>query len=337
MKTSCSKRHLLVFVALLFAMVPVYAHAENTPPPDRITVSDGHVTGQVTSDTGVTYLLDMSVPDDPYPAQALTVEYMRFTEQAVLDALRSTGQSDTGSVHTDNSGFRFDGDWQADARADISHEDAAAQAVTVGLAFFDAMGIPVDHTPKSIVRPYEFDDSDQRYWTFSSEPQAYSDYYRSLFNSPRRQRTRPEQAEYTSVDFAVLLDGMLLIDNPAYPADYADEPDARIGFSVTARVIVSDSGVLVEAVADNIPYVVSREAVDLLPDWETYLRDTIRSLDVWPNSYDEQTFFNENIGKEVTLYARQPVITGVLPRLEAVSQFKWVPTWTVTIDEIPVR
>ena len=300
-------------------------------------ILDGHVTGRITSDTGVTYLLDMPIPDEAYPAKSLTVEYARFTERDVLEALQAVNQSAEGSIHADSDSFLFSGNWMAKAAAERSHEDAASQAVAIGLTFFDALGIPVERKPKSVARPYEFDDSDQKYWTFVSEPQAYSDYYRSQFNSPRRQRTRPRQSEYTSVEFAVLLNGMRMIDNPSYPAGYADEPNAKIGFSVTARVIVSDSGLLVEAAASNIPRIISCAPIDPLPDWEAFICSHIKSLDVWPDSYDERTFFNENIGKDVIAYARQPVVTGILPRLEAISQYEWVPTWTVVIDEIPVR
>ena len=338
MKTSCRSQFwlLLALAPLLLTLChPITAAA--SAPQDEIVILDGRVTGRITSDMGVTYLLDMPIPDEAYPAKCLTVEYASFTEHDVLKALQMVGQSTEGSIHTDSDGFLFSGNWKAVAAAQLSHEDAASQAVAIGLAFFDAMGIPVEREPKSVARPYEFDDSDQKYWTFVSEPQAYSDYNRSQFNSPRRQRTRPRQSEYTSVEFAVLLDGMRMIDNPSYPAGYADEPDAKIGFSVTARVIVSDSGLLVEAAAGNIPRIISCAPIDPLPDWETFICSYIKSLDIWPNRYDERTFFNENIGKDVIVYASQPVVTGILPRLETISQYEWVPTWTVVIDEIPVR
>ena len=103
---------------------------------------------------------------------------------------------------------------------------------------------------------------------------------------------------------------------------------------MTARIIVSDSGLLVEADASDIPFVVARESIDPLPDWESYLRSYVRSLTAGANSYEEYTYWNENIGKEVTVYATQPVVTGVSPRLKAVSQCEWIPTWVVEIDEI---
>ena len=335
MKRSCRKL-LFVLFALSLALMPAVVSAEANPR-DEIIIKDGWVTGQLTSDTGVAYLLDMPVPSASYPAERLTVEYLCFAECDVLAALNSIGQSPEGAVHVENDGFLYSGDWKAEASADISHDEAASRAVEIGLAFFDALGISVEREPKSIARPYEFDDSDARYWTFFSQPQAYSDYARAQFDSPRRQRARPAQSAYTAVEFAVLLDGMQLIDNPSYPAGYADEPDARVGFPVTARVIVSDSGLLVEATADNIPHVVSRQNADPLPDWQTYLRRYIQSLAVWPNAYAEQTFYHERLGMDVTVYARQPVVIGVLPQLEAVSRYEWVPTWTVEIDEVPTR
>ena len=333
MKPSCRKTLALLplLIALLFSITPAEA------APDELAVHDGRVTGRLTSDTGVTYLLDLPVPDDPYPAERLTVEYARFAEGNVHAALRSIGQSAEGAVHTDGDSFLFSGNWKAEAAADITREESASQAVQIGLAFFDALGVSVEREPKSISRPYEFDDADQRYWTFFSEPQALSDYFRAQFDSPRRRRARPEQSAYTSVEFAVLLDGMRLEDNPSYPAEYADEPDAKVGLSVTARVIVSDSGLLVEAAAGSIPRTVSRTSIEPLPDWEPYLREYIKSLDVWPNAYAEQTFYHEGLGMEITEYARQSVVTGMQPRLAAISRDEWMPVWTVTIEEIPVR
>ena len=219
MKASCHNSTTILLILLSFLCLMLTCPIETAcASQDEVVAAGERITGQITSQTSVTYLLDMPIPQAPYPAQKLTVSYRRFTECEILAALTACGQSTDGEVHLSDTDFRYDGNWDAQAYADIYHEEAAAQAVAIGLAFFDSLGVSVECEPKSIGRPYEFDDSNQRYWTFVSEPQAYSDYFRSQFDSPRRQRTRPRHSEYTSVEFAVLLDDMRMIDNPSYPA-----------------------------------------------------------------------------------------------------------------------
>lgn len=75
---------------------------------------------------------------------------------------------------------------------------------------------------------------------------------------------------YTAVYFDLMVDGMRLWRDPSYPAHYADEPDAWEGFAVGADVIVSDSGVLVEA-ACNLFEIQSRRPIKDDPAYAYYI------------------------------------------------------------------
>ncbi len=316
-------RFLLLMAALL---LPLSACA--APAGDGIVLgTDGRITGQITSDLGVPIELDLALPAAP-PDQALTVEYRRFTKRELQRALRAIGQSDEGDLFADQTGCSYLGRWQEEASAPVSHEEAAQQAVEIGHALFAELGVDVVQTPRSVGRPYEWDDSRQLYWHGMSEPEAMSAYYEAQFYSPRRKRTRPEQGEYTVVDFDVLLDGVPVTQNCFYPAGYADEPDAKTGFSTTASVTVSDSGALVRFVLDYIPVVLSRSPLETpLPAWREAVEMACRKCSDAPDSLEDFTFFNENIGMDVTHYARRPILTGLVCRYETVTEFEWVPVW----------
>lgn len=295
---------------------------------EEIRVEDGRVSGQLTADNGTVITLDMPVPENPFPAEMLTVEYRRITKKEMQQALRAIGQSDEGSFADGVDGC-YTGDWNAEASADISREEAAAQAVSIGLAYFDALGIDVARVPRYVSRPYEFECrlGLMSYPHTVSEADAYIEYERALFDSPRRRRTRPKQSAYTCVSFCVLLNGMYLDEVPSYPAGYADEPDARIGFSVTATVTVSDSGILVDASAGSIPVVKAITPCDPLPDWQDDLEQLCRDWGSLPFSYEEHTLYNEHIQKEVTVYAQRPVLVGLYPCLTTIAEDTWVPVW----------
>lgn len=316
-----------MLLSLLAFALPLSASADFTE--DVIILTDDlRVTGQITSNLGVPIELDLSLPELELPDQALTVQYRRFTKRELRDALRAIGQSDKGTLDVSRTGCCYSGRWQDKASAPISHEEAAGQAVQIGHELFAALGIDVTKTPRSIGRPYEWDDSNQPYWHAFSEAEAMSAYYEARFNSPRRRRTRPEQSAYTSVDFAVLLDGVPIAQCCSYPAGYVDEPDARISFSTTASVTVSDSGMLVSFTLDYIPIVVSRAPLEQpMPSWQDAIEEACRSCPDTPSSLMDTTFYNEFIGMNVTHYARRPILTGLERLYETTEEFEWVSVW----------
>lgn len=326
----------VLYFLLLTAALLLPLSACAAPAGDEIALGeDGHITGQITSDRGVPIELDLSLPASAPPDQALTVEYRRFTKRELQKALRAIGQSDEGDLFADQTGCGYSGRWKEEASAPVSHEEAARQAVEIGHALFAELGVDVAKMPRSVGRPYEWDDSKQPYWHGMSEPEAMSAYYEAQFYSPRRKRTRPEQGEYTVVDFDVLLDSVPVVPCCAYPAGYADEPDAQIGFSTTASVTVSDSGALVRFNLSYIPVVLSRSPLETpLPTWREAIEAACRKC---PDTLEEYTFFNENIGMEVTHYAERPILTGLICRYETVTEFEWVPVWVPSFSHEVLR
>ncbi|MDO5377256.1 MAG: hypothetical protein Q4G52_02875 [Clostridia bacterium] len=321
------RRMFSMLLSLLAFALPLSANADLTE--DAIILTDDlRVTGQITSDLGVPIELDLIRPELELPDQALTVQYRRFTKRELQEALRAIGQSDMGTFDVSGTGCSYSGGWQDEASASISHEEAAAQAVQIGHELLAALGIDVAKTPQSIGRPYEWDDSDQPYWHAFSEAEAMSAYYEARFNSPRQRRTRPEQSAYTIVYFAVLLDGVPIAQCCSYPAGYADEPDARISFSTTASVTVSDSGMLVSFTLSCVPIVVSRAPLEQpLPSWQDAIEEACRNCPDTPSSLMDTTFYNEYIGMNVTHYARRPILTRLECLYETTEEFEWVPVW----------
>lgn len=49
------------------------------------------------------------------------------------------------------------------------------------------------------------------------------------------------------------------------------------------------------------------------------------------------TFFNENIGMDVTHYAERPILTGLVCQYETVTEFEWCPVWVPSFSSEVLR
>ena len=330
---------LLVLLPLSLALLPAPSRAEPSLP-DGLTVSEGRVTGTLTTLEGGIYLVDMPIPVAPDPAERLTVAYRQFTEAEVRAALIAAGQSGEGTISlrrefVEDSIFYFTGDFDAESSADISLEDAKAQAVAIALAFVDALGIDCARESPSVRRAYEYDDSNRDFWHTLSEPEAYSEYLRAYANSPKRQRALPEQQSYTDVSFEILLDGHLMDGQTGYPVDDPHDPATIETVTTFVSVWVSDRGEIVRAEAQHIPQSVTREPAEPLMDWREYL-SCYQQNPIAPEDQQDRTYFRSEIGMEITEYGTLTVLTGLEPIYQCVSPNEWVPVWgTATSTYVP--
>lgn len=154
---------------------------------------------------------------------------------------------------------------------------------------------------------------------------------------------------YTAVYFDLMVDGMRLWRDPSYPAHYADEPDAWEGFAVGADVIVSDSGVLVEA-ACNLFEIQSRRPIKDDPAYAYYIEalydhwSLVFPAQDWQDALhavladsrlglswgvQEHPFQSPSMTEPVTAYGYGTVITQISPCLSTISRNEWAPFWTI--------
>ena len=353
-------KHIIVnLLILLLLLCP--AEPAQSDPLDGIIVEDDWVHGTVTGIFGTDQIekpvkVDCPLPEASYPAEILTFSKGFVTKKQMQSALRAAGQSTQGQFFNPRGTAMFTGDWRAEAAADISKEEAAAQAVQIGLAYFEALGVEVDPVPRSVSRPYDFDAYMARqtaiYEHRFSEPSTFIDNARAHWK--RRLKYEEKQPAYTAVYFNLMVGGMRLWSDPAYPAHYADEPDAWEGFSTGAHVIVSDSGVLVEAACDlfeikarrpiegDAAYADYLEALDgkvnlIFPaqDWRdalcVALTDSVGTVLTW--GAEEAPYQNRDMTESIVAYGFSTVVTAIKPCLSAISRSDWAPFWRMETTE----
>lgn len=356
-------KRMIVEILALLMLVSCPAALAQDDPLAGIVMENGVISGTVTARFGSEWTalkIDCPVPESPYPAEILTVGKGRVSKRQMQAALQAAGQCADGQFLAKPGFARYTGDWRAPADADISKEDAAARATGIGLAYFDALGVEVERTPRGVYRPYDFEDTMDRqaviYTHRYSDTTAFMEAARSLWK--RAHKYDPGQSAYTRVDFNLALDGMRLWEVPSYPANYADEPDAWLCTPVDAHVIVSDSGVLVEASCDlfaiefrrplagDPAYAAYADALQskwgpLFPatDWRDALTTVLTRhapAAGLHTSVEDQPYQNQNMTQPVTAYGYDCVITGVKPYLTTMSESEWVPVWCIeSMSEYP--
>lgn len=296
--------------------------------------------------------VDCPLPEKPYPAEILTLKKGYVSKKQMQSALKAAGQRTEGQFVNPRGTAMFTGDWRAEAAADISNEEAAAQAVRIGLAYFEALGVSVDPIPRSVSRPYDFDAYMAR--QTAAYEHAFSDASTFIDNAraqwKRRMKYEEKQPAYTAVYFNLMVGGMRLWSDPSYPAHYADEPDAWEGFSTGAHVIVSDSGVLVEAACDLFEMKARRplegdavyndylealgkhgSSVFPAQDWQDALHIALSEPYIAGFSWgaEEQSYQNKYMTEPITAYGFSTVVTEIKPCLSAISRSDWAPFWRI--------
>jgi len=347
------KRMIAELVLLVFVTFSASACAQGDPLAGLV-IEDQHITGNIEACFGEgteykqweTILVDCPLPAQMYTEEIITTTYRRFGKRDVQKALRAIGQREQGQFISDENGFRFITAQKHDPSAEISQSEAAEQAVRIGLSFFEALGVEVAVESASVSRPYDEEEFmrsvEEEYIHRFSDIGAMMDRQRAQWKRTHRYETRA--AQYTRVHFHIMINGMRVASWPSYPAGFSDETNARIAFDTGVSVLVSDSGVLVEAQAGRIPQVKSRRmpreedaAVLAALRGQSYIRagswqeafKQAQQMGSLPRNSAEESFQPEYLDKPVTRYASQAVITEIYPCLYTVSENEWVMLWHI--------
>lgn len=346
------KRIIAELALLLMLAFSAAACAQGDLPGDLV-IENQRLTGTLEACFGAgseyeqweTILVDCPLPAQAYTEEIIQTEYRRFSKKDVQKALEAIGQRSEVRFISYETGFRFTGMEKIDPSADITAEEAAEQAVQIGLSFFEALGVEVAVESASAERPYDEEacmlEAKERLIHGFSEINALLDRQRAQWK--RRQKYETRGPQYTYVSFDIMTDGMRVASWPAYPAGFSDEPDAKIAFDTGVSVLVSDSGVLVEAQAGSIPRVKSRRmpqekdaaAIALLEQsyirvqsWQEALKQACQMGQMQRNSA-ETSFKTEYMDEPITRYASQAVVTQIYPCLYTISKDEWVMIWHI--------
>ena len=347
-------KHFIAELVMFFALACGMTACAQEERLVNVTAENGQITGTIQSCIGAgtqheyweTILVDCPLPLRAYTGEIIKTQARRFSKKDVQNALRAIGQSGQGRFISDATGFRFTSTEKPDPSADISREEAAKQAVQIGLRFFEALGVEVAAESAAAARPYDEEaymrDAQERLAHSFSEIDVMLDRQRAQWKRMHRYDTRGPQ--YTRVSFHIVIDGMRVASWPSYPAGFPDEPDAKIAFDTGVSVLVSDSGVLVEAQAGIIPQVKERRmprqedaaAIAALQDqsllraesWQEAL-EAAALIGVLPRNEAEMPFQAEYLAEPITRYPSQAVITQVYPCLYTISQDEWVMIWQI--------
>jgi len=358
MKHTCSK----LLILLLLCIVPSISNGET---PKGIIVEDGRISGTVTAifGKGTEYeashdlQIDCFGPNEIYTPEIFDVEYRYFSKKDVQKALQSIGQSNQGAFQNSREGTSYVNTTNPDPSADIAKEDAKKQAIEIGIQYFEALGIEVFPVPVHVERPYDFDDymehSKEVYSHRYSDPTTFIEQAKLQWKKTRKYETR--SAAYTRVTFAVMVNGIRLWTQPSYLAGYKDEPDARIGFEVSASVLVSDSGILVEATTSHIPEIKKirqpkekegelfaslsiphHSPLIRAENWQEAMgialsnADQVESL---TGNAEDEPFKNQYIDAPITKYGYQTVITDIYPCLSTIAKDEWAMFWHIDCQQ----
>jgi len=142
-----------IFILLLLCILPSTSKGEML---QGIMVEDGRISGIVTAlfgkgteyETTHTLQIDCSVPNGIYTPEIFEVEYRYFSKKDIQKALQAIGQSDQGTFQNSREGTSYVNTSKIDPSAGISKEDAAKQAIEIGIKYFEALGIEVVMCPE---------------------------------------------------------------------------------------------------------------------------------------------------------------------------------------------
>lgn len=347
-------KRMIAELMLLFMLVCSAAACAQGDLLANLVIEDRHITGTIETCFGAgteyehweTILVDCPLPNYTYTGEIIQTEVRCFGKKDVQKALQAIGQNDQGWFVSDETGFRFTSEAKLDPSADISQAEAADQAVRIGLAFFEALGVEASAESATVTRPYDEEafmrSAQERLAHSFSEIDVMMDRQHAQWKRMHRYDTRGPQ--YTHVSFQIMADGMRVASWPSYPAGFSDEPDAKIAFDTGVSVLVSDSGVLVEVQAGCIPRVKGRRmpgkedanAIAELREqsfiqaegWQEAL-EAAALAGCLPRNEAQMPFQTGELNEPITRYPSQAVITEVYPCLYTIAKNEWVMVWQI--------
>lgn len=346
-------KHMIAELALLFMLGFSAAGCAQGDLLANLVIENQRITGTFEACFGAgsedeqweTILIDCLLPVQTYTGEIIRTEYRRFSKKDVQMALEEIGQSSLGRFISDDTGFRFTGVEEIEPSADITKDEAAEQAVRIGLSFFEALGVEVAAESAFVERPYD----EEAYMCAVKEQitHVFSEIdvlmERQSAQWKRRQKYETRGPQYTRVSFHTMTGGMRVASWPSYPAGFSDDPDAQIAFDTGVSVLISDGGALVEAQAGRIPQVKSRrlpqqkDAAAIAWLERTYIRaeswqealETAQSTDCLPRNSQEMAWQTEYMDEPIIRYASQAVVTEIYPCLHTISKDEWVMIWHI--------
>ncbi len=328
----------------------------------HITESNGRLKGTVQTfrpkvDPRVLYI-DCPVPAAFTPEQSntITVEYKKLDKKALTAALLAIGADiNKGKLSVYNQGWSrrsalyqaedlmntvgmgYGGDVLASSPLDISHEKysemalAAHQATTLlaqlGLASYE-QGMIV----KRLYDPEVYGLNPQRSDWKELQEENKREYVRG---TKKYNRT---DLDYTVVKAGFMLRGLPVSPNFLWAEGTKREPDATVGDSSIAELVVKDGGTVVELRLQNLPVEIS-----FLPlaapaaSWQDALREYIATYFV-PHTNPRDVIKTDTVKeREYTEYASYSVLTEIKPIYFSEEKSTYKPAWCFVIEERLVK
>lgn len=355
-------KHLIAEMTVLILLICSCAVSAAGEIPAGITIEGQKMTGTIMARFGMDdesgreeeILVDCMAPQGVYSGEIFKMEARHFSKRDMQKALRAIGQSGQGRFISSRNEATYINTERIEPEADISREEAAEQAVEIALRYFDALGVEVVRTPSHVERPYDYDayieETQERLSHMYSDTSVLMEAAKAQWKRTRKYETR--EAAYTLVKFDVMADGIRIWNQPSYPAGYEDEPDAWAGFGTSVSILVSDSGVIVEASASDALKIKERRTPEegelerfaqllyahltpplvLAESWQEALNAVLTGAPGrgdWSAYTEDRPYQNQYMNEPITAYGSRTVITEIYPCLSTISEDEWAMFWHI--------
>lgn len=324
----------------------------------HITQADGRLKGTVQTfrpkaDPRVLYI-DCPVPAAFTPEQLNTikVEYKKFDKKAVAAALTAVGtDSGKGKLSVFNLGWNQRSaiyreedilntvciGHGADVLASkplnatlekyndmdlASHQSAAFLADLGFVPYVQGMGV------KRLYDPAEYGLNLKRSDWKELQEEHKREYARIT------QKYNREDYGYTVVKAGCMLRGLPVSPAFLWPEGTKSEPDATVGESTIAELVIKDGGTIVEARLQNVPEEVSFSPLaSPAVSWQDALREYIATYLVTHTNPKDAIKTDTAKEREYTEYATLSVLTQIMPIYMSEEKFTYKPAWCFVIEE----
>ncbi len=327
-----------------------------------ITEADGHLKGTVQTfrpkvDPRVLYI-DCPVPAAFTPEQlnTITVEYKRLDKKALTAALLAIG-TDIGkeklSVYNqgwngraaiyqaedlmNTVGMGYGADVLTSKLLDTSHEKYGEMALAAHQAA--ALLAQLGFTPyvqgmivKRLHDPAVYGLNPQRSDWKELQEENKREYVR---NTKKYNRA---DFDYTVVKAGFVLRGLPVSPNFLWSEGTKREPDATVGDSSIAELVVKDDGTVVELRLQNLPVEISFSPLPAhAVPWQDALREYIATYFV-PHTNPKDVIKTDAVKeREYTEYASYSVLTEIKPIYFSEEKSTYKPAWCFVIEERLVK
>ncbi len=327
----------------------------------HITEAGGRLEGTVQTfrpkvDPRVLYI-DCPVPASFTPEQlsTITVEYKKFDKKALAAALAAIGTDlSQGKLSVSNEGW---------SRRSALYRAEDLQSLTVGLGVdvlaskalntshekATQMALAAQHAATLLTElgfmPYEEGMLVKRLY----DPAEYglypkrSDWKELQEEKKREYARRVKKYKRTDLDYTVVrvgftLRGLPVSPNFLWPDGSKREPDATVGDSSTAELVVKDDGTIAEARLQNLPVEISASLLAApAVSWQDALREYIAAYFIPHTNPRDVTKTDSAMEREYTEYATFSVLTEIKPIYFSEEKRTYKPAWCFVAEERLVK